>query len=258
MADSTWVSTSIAENECTSVNNFTVTVSAYDGKKQRIKKITLTQCEVGDDETQPIPTITEYHITQMPPDVIIIPPSDYMVFRYFWGAEDGRDLDTSTEFLNTGIPNVDDQAVGFSQNGNYNKIITGDTTTEPPTPGLLVWAGDNTQSGNECVYINFKYLFEAYGDILPQSTQIAVWATWYGEIKSGNMTFELTTYSGGTMVQDGKNYVNDGGSQQFKQTYGYNVNTIKGSADHKNLYTRIGTVYIDKDSKDITMILGVP
>lgn len=258
MADSTWVTTSIKEDECVTVNNITVTISPYDGKKQRTKKITFTQCEVGDDETQPIPTITEYHITQMPPDVIVIPPSDYMVFRYFWGADDGRDLDTATEFLNTGIENVDDQPVGFSMRGNNNPIIIGNTTTEPPTPGLLIWAGDNMQSGNECVYINFKYLFEAYEDVLPQSTQIGIWATWFGQIKSGNMTFEITTYSGGMMVKDGYNFVNEGGSQQFRQTYSYNVNTKKGSSDYKNQYTRIGTVYIDKDSKQITMILGNP
>lgn len=41
------------------------------------------------------------------------------------------------------------------------------------------------------------------------------------------MTFEITTYSGGTMVKDGYNFVNEGGSQQFRQTYSYNVNTKK-------------------------------
>ena len=219
MADSTWVTASIAEDVCVTGNSISVTVSPYEGKKQRTKKITFTQCEVGDDEKQPIPTTTEYHIVQMPPDVIIIPPSDYMVFRYFWEAEAGRDLDTATEYLNTGIENVDNQPVGFFMDGNDNPIITGNTTTEPPTPGLLIWAGDNMQSGNECVYINFKYLFEAYMDVLPQSTQIGVWASWYGEIKNGNMTFEINTYSGGTMVKDGYNFINEGGSQQFRQTY---------------------------------------
>lgn len=255
---STWVSTSINENECVTGETFTVTVAAYDGKVQRTKKIILTQCEVGDDETQPIPTTGEYTAIQMPPSVIVIPPSDYLVFRYYWGEEDGTDLDTATEYLNSGIPGVDDQAVGYGQNANSNKLITGDTTTDPPTPGLLVWAGDNVQSGNECVYINFKYLFEAYEEYLPQSTQVAVWATWYNQKLIGDMVFELTTYSGGTMVLDGKNFVNNGGTQEFKERYGYYVGTVQGAEDHKNLYTRIGTVYIDKDTKDITMILGAP
>lgn len=258
MADSTWVTASIAEDVCVTGNSISVTVSPYEGKKQRTKKITFTQCEVGDDEKQPIPTTTEYHIVQMPPDVIIIPPSDYMVFRYFWEAEAGRDLDTATEYLNTGIENVDNQPVGFFMDGNDNPIITGNTTTEPPTPGLLIWAGDNMQSGNECVYINFKYLFEAYMDVLPQSIQIGVWASWYREIKNGNMTFEINTYSGGTMVKDGYNFINEGGSQQFRQTYSYNVSTKQGASDYKNKYTRIGTVYIDKETKQITMILGNP
>lgn len=258
MADSNWVSTSIPENECVTGNTVTVTVTSYEGKKERTKKITFTQCEVGDDLTQPIPTIAEYHIKQLPPDVIVIPPSDYVVFRYFWTPEDGRDLDTATEYLNSNIPTVDDNPVGYFQPGNSNKIITGDTSTIPPTPGLLIWAGDNMQSGNECVYINFKYLFEAYEDVLPQSTQIGIWATWWSEIKNGNITFEINTFSGGTMVKDGFNFINEGGSQQFKQTFGAHVNTLKGPTEYKTKYTRIGTVYIDKDTKQITMILGIP
>lgn len=256
MAESNWVSVSIPEDECVTLNNVTVTISAYEGKKQRTKKVTFTQCEVGDDVTQPIPTTTEYHIIQMPPDVIIIPPSDYVVFRYFWKPEDGTDLDSATEYLNSNIPTVDDSPVGFGQSGNNNVIITGDKYSDPPVPGLLVWAGDNMASGNECVYINFKYLFEKYIDVLPQSTQIGIWATWYVAIGTGDITFEINTFSGGTMVQDGKNFTNNGGQEQFSQIFASHVNTKKGASEYKTKYTRVGTVYIDKDTKQITMMLG--
>lgn len=260
---SNWVSASIEEGNCLN-SDVTFTVSQYEGKKERTKTIHFEQCVIGDDENQPN-VISDFIIKQMPPDIIVIPPSDYMVFRYYWTEDDGRDLDTATEYLNTGISEiindvekfVDDQPVGFAMDGNSNVLITG-TSGNNYADSLLRFGGDNTKSGNECVYVNFKYLFEKYYDILPQSIEIAVWGTWFGEIKNGNISFEISTYSGGTMNKDGYNFLNEGGQLQYQRTYSYNITTKQGSSQYKTAYTRIGTIYIDKDSKQITMILGTP
>lgn len=261
---SIWVSSNIEEGTCVNVSSVTFNVSAYDGKKERIKNVVFEQCIVGDDPLQPYVSKTLV-IKQAPPDVIVIPPSDYMVFRYFWGEEDGKDLDTATEYLNTTITgningvdySVDDNPVGFNMKGNSNPLITG-TSGMNYEDALLRFGGDNMRSGNECVYINFKYLFETYEESLPQTIEIAVWGTWFSTMLNGNISFEISTYSGGTMVKDGYNFVNDGGMKQYSKSYSYNISTQKGSSEYKTKYTRIGTIYIDKDTKQIQMILGTP
>lgn len=182
-------------------------------------------------------------------NIIIIPEFDYLTFRYFWGADDGRDLDTSTVFSNTNIIlnnniKLDESPVGYGMSGNYNSDVQ----------NFIQFGGDNTQSGNESVFINMNTL-NTYYNTLPDIVQIDVFANWWAEKLIGNTQFELTAYKGGAMVKEGQyNFINVGGETVLQQTARKNI-YAKGScnvSDFRNKYTKIGTIYYNKSTRDAT------
>lgn len=178
--------------------------------------------------------------------IVSIGNADFLTFRYLWTAEAGSDLDTATELVNSGIPGVDGNAVGWSCPGNNIPAVT----------SLLHWAGDNRSSGAECVYIDIKELREKYINILPSVTEFMTYATWFASKGTGAASFNLIAYKGGEMQQQGYNFVNTGGEEIYNRLHSFQVETIKGVDDYKNNYTSITKITYDKATNTVSMAVG--
>lgn len=171
---------------------------------------------------------------------------DYLVFRYLWESSSGKDLDTMTELVNSNIPGVDNQGVGFNGPGNGDSVVS----------SILKWGGDNTGSGKECVWMSVKELKDKYGDVLPIETFFMAYATWFGERGDGKCSFELRAYKGGTMSQDGYNFVNTGGETVYQNTHDFICDTRQGSSDYKNQYAQVAKIVFNKTTNSVYMYVG--
>lgn len=171
---------------------------------------------------------------------------DFVTFRYLWESSSGRDLDTMTEALNSNVPTIDNLAVGWSGPGN------GDSSVRE----VLKWGGDNTGSGKECVWMSVKDLRAKYYDILPEETYFMAYATWFGSKGTGKCSFELIGYKGGTMSQDGYNFINTGGSVVYQNTYDFVCHTSKGSSTYKTSYEKVARVTYNKLTNEVYMSIG--
>lgn len=178
--------------------------------------------------------------------IVSIADSDFLVFRYIWDSSAGTDLDSATEVVNSNIPNVDNKAVGYGCPGNAVPAVT----------NILKWAGDNTSSGEECVYISIKDLRENHLDVLPEVTKFMAYATWFGSKGTGNASFSLIAYKGGTMSQDGYNFVNTGGQVIYSKIHTFEVNTTKGIPDYKDNYTKVTDISYNKITNTVSMAVG--
>lgn len=171
---------------------------------------------------------------------------DFVTFRYLWESSSGRDLDTMTEALNSNVPTIDNLAVGWSGPGN------GDSSVRE----VLKWGGDSTGSGKECVWMSVKDLRAKYYDILPEETYFMAYATWFGSKGTGKCSFELVGYKGGTMSQDGYNFINTGGSVVYQNTYDFVCHTSKGSSTYKTSYEKVARVTYNKLTNEVYMSIG--
>jgi hypothetical protein len=171
---------------------------------------------------------------------------DFVTFRYLWESSSGRDLDTMTEALNSNVPTIDNLAVGWSGPGN------GDSSVRE----VLKWGGDNTGSGKECVWMSVKDLRAKYYDILPEETYFMAYATWFGSKGTGKCSFELVGYKGGTMSQDGYNFINTGGSVVYQNTYDFVCNTHKGAGSYKTSYEKVARITYNKLINEVYMSIG--
>ena len=52
-------------------------------------------------------------VTQLDHIIITIPEFEFLVFKYDWTGTGGQDLDTATEFMNTGLTKVDSRPLGM-------------------------------------------------------------------------------------------------------------------------------------------------
>lgn len=141
--------------------------------------------------------------------VFVFEPFDYIVLRYEWTEDAGRDLDTFTGFINTGTPH-DNDWVGYGQ--GEAKVPGG-----APAP-YLTWGNDNTGSGVESIVVDFKKLSQDYAN-LPEIVRVKMNALWWGTRGNGVVNVRLSTYLGGTMSYDAttKNYINTGGTAVNEQ-----------------------------------------
>lgn len=171
---------------------------------------------------------------------------DFVTFRYLWESSSGRDLDTMTEALNSNVPTIDNLAVGWSGPGN------GDSSVRE----VLKWGGDNTGPGKECVWMSVKDLRAKYYDILPEETYFMAYATWFGSKGTGKCSFELVGYKGGTMSQDGYNFINTGGSVVYQNTYDFVCNTHKGAGSYKTSYEKVARITYNKLINEVYMSIG--
>ena len=133
---------------------------------------------------------------------------DYLVFRYNFTNENGRDLDTRTELISP----VARGPIGFGRNINYDSQY-------------LRWGGDNTGYGVECILIDLKKIKEDFPTTTDVVFKCGAW--WYGERVDGNMNMNAEGYKGGVMNLDSPNYnfVNSGGILQG--TYSFQTVNIQ-------------------------------
>lgn len=171
---------------------------------------------------------------------------DYVTFRYLWDESSGRDLDTMTEALNSNVPTIDNLGVGYNGPGNGDESVR----------SVLKWGGDNTGSGKECVWMSVKDLRAQYYSTLPDETQFMAYATWFASIGTGKCSFELVGYKGGTMSQDGYNFINTGGSVVYQNTYDFVCHTGKGSSTYKTSYEKVARVTYNKLTNEVYMSIG--
>lgn len=176
--------------------------------------------------------------------IITIPEFDYLVASYEWSDQSGKDFDTATCFLNTTLPGVDNQMVGWSRNMATTSWQVGD---------YLTHGGDNMRSGQEAVLVNMNELLSASNfPKLPEDIMIGIWGNWY-EIKgTGAVTVRYVAYKGGRMYRDGYGFMNRGGEMVYDgkanttvNAYGENNNTKPQS-----LYTRFATIIYNKKTRD--------
>lgn len=211
---------------------------------------------------------------------IFIPAFDYLVVRYFWGATEGDDLDTVTvisALLKTdGTPLTGEALTKYPyvDNGvgwNHGTTITGDADTNRNNNRVvsgasgvyLEHAGDNTDAGNECVYLNFKNLTdeESVRKMLNDGVskiRIDLYGNWYNQKLNGRLDVSLLAYINGDMKDDPSdtyNFVNVNGTEVLNTMTNARVCT-QGSGrqtQYKTQYTHIG--YVDYNIKDKSAIL---
>lgn len=170
-------------------------------------------------------------------------PFNYMVVRYKWSLGAGRDFDTYTGIVNSGISSLDKKWMGYGhQMGNEipaNAI---------PENAYIMWAGDNTQAyGVEACMVNFKKITNDYPTL--NTVQVRMAGSWFGSKGTGSVEIEISTYLGGKMIKDGYNIVNDGGGHLVQQlTFSKNI-AISGQnlANNIEAVTNIGYITYSKN-----------
>ena len=137
-------------------------------------------------------------------DQTILPNFDFLTFKFNWTDDDGHDLDTMTWIdddhikiyasnSTTNFYHLNELGVGYSGPG------TG-ITLSANTSMYIQHGGDNTNSGDECVLINFKELCNRDW-ISSGITKLYAYsfASWFVTKKNGNCTVSMTTYKGDGM-----------------------------------------------------------
>ena len=227
-------------------NSFEIRVSESDIEEEKTAVFTLTHDTSSDEKII-------FTVTQEAAKIIKIPDFNFLTYRYKWTAEDGRDLDTATELVNSGLVDasgttIDGLAVGWNMKGNSNAEVT----------KYLKYGGDNRDSGNECTFIDMLALCsEEHLPNLPDKIYVDVYANWYGEKKNGYMTFEIKAYKGGEMVQDGYNFNNVGGEEVYsgEQSKFVKAACTSNYSTYKTDYTYVCRVTYDKLTREASIAI---
>lgn len=227
-------------------NSFEIRVSESDIEEEKTAVFTLTHDTSSDEKIV-------FTITQEAAKIIKIPDFNYLTYRYFWTEEDGRDLDTATELVNSGLVDeagnsIDGLAVGWSMAGNSNTAVT----------RYLIYGGDNTSSGNECTFIDMLALCsEENLSKLPDKIYVDVYCNWYGEKKNGYMTFEIKAYKGGEMQQEGKNFINIGGEEVYsgEERKFVKAYCVSNKENYKTDYTYVCRITYDKLTREASIAI---
>lgn len=160
-------------------------------------------------------------------DIIPIPEFDFLVVRYFWDYDGGQDLDTATGIVDTNIPQINNKSVGYKATGSVSQL---GNTNSP----YLKWGSDNTATGYESVLIDPSSLYTEHPELQDQ-INILLTSVWWSTKRSGDVSFSITTYIGGTMSLEDFNYINNGGQQVFTQNFIKNIeSTNRASVEDEN------------------------
>lgn len=187
-------------------------------------------------------------VSLMGKDMTVLPDFDFFTFGYEWEESAGRDLDSATLVEGSGIQvagkELGEYFVGFGGNGNSQEGVE----------NYLHWGGDNTESGSEGAFINWKSICDR--DLISEGiTKLYayIYGNWYGSKDSGNMTLVFQTYKGTGMVQDGHAFKPDENtelvSQERKLIYckAFSSANAPGSKleNVKNYYSWLATIEYD-------------
>lgn len=213
---------------------------------------TITVAHVNEPELTKVITI------QQNKDYILLPEFDYLVIQYRYAMNSrppgvgNVDLDTATEFSETGMTAVDKKPVGWALS----------STISAASKNFLFWPGDNTTSGYESVYANMTILRD---EILPadgkREFNVDMYATWFNPTATtmanqNKISINITLYRGGTMhVINTWDYENRGGKKVFElDKDDMPVTTYRGVGTFRNDYTKM--LRLEYDRIDNTGVLA--
>lgn len=156
---------------------------------------------------------------------------DYLVLRFSWNENNGRDLDIAYGIAQSLILDSQDygfKPVGWAMPGNDLPYIT----------NYFYWGKDNQGNGFEAVYIDMKKFLADHSTNLPATINLEARVNWYASRGDGDYKCELIAYKGGDMVLNNYNYENIGGASVYNDSF-----TSNALASGMNNYSDIATKY---------------
>ena len=192
---------------------------------------------------------SDYQVTaKVHQDVIVtIPAFDFFVVKFTWV---NNDVDIAVEFSGN------DVSGNGNNNSSYDKYPVGWSFTNSVrynNQELLRWGGDATGGQGETAFFNAPVL---EGDVnSPRKIKLDVYATWYTPGRAPDkMTFTMSAYKGGTMVQNGTNFDNQGGETLYQQGHTVMITTTKGKETYATGgYTKVATITYDRIKHSATV-----
>lgn len=181
-------------------------------------------------------------------DMTVLPKFDFFCFNYGWYENGGTDLDSATLVAGSKIPiggkTLDDYFVGYGGNGNTNEEVQ----------QYLKWGGDNTESGAEGAFINWKEICNR--DLISKGiTKLYayIYGNWFNTKGNGDMTFYFRTYKGTGMIQEGHEFKPNADTKLITEAskvincHAFSqANSPGGSLENmKNWYSLLATVEYD-------------
>lgn len=192
---------------------------------------------------------SDYQVTaKVHQDVIVtIPAFDFFVVKFTWV---NNDVDIAVEFSGN------DVSGNGNNNSSYDKYPVGWSFTNSVrynNQELLRWGGDATGGQGETAFFNAPVL---EGDVnSPRKIKLDVYATWFTFGRAPDkMTFTMSAYKGGTMVQNGTNFDNQGGETLYQQGHTVMITTTKGKETYATGgYTKVATITYDRIKHSATV-----
>lgn len=192
---------------------------------------------------------SDYQVTaKVHQDVIVtIPAFDFFVVKFTWV---NNDVDIAVEFSGN------DVSGNGNNNSSYDKYPVGWSFTNSVwynSQELLRWGGDATGGQGETAFFNVPVL---EGDVnSPCKIKLDVYATWFTPGRAPDkMTFTMSAYKGGTMVQNGTNFDNQGGETLYQQGHTVMITTTKGKETYATGgYTKVATITYDRIKHSATV-----
>ena len=191
----------------------------------------------------------DYQVTvKVHQDIIVtIPPFDYFVVKFTWV---NNDVDIAVEFSGN------DVSGNGNNNSSYDKHPVGwrfVNSVQYNNQELLRWGGDATGGQGETAFFNAPVL---EGDVnSPRKIKLDVYATWYTTGRAPDkMTFTMSAYQGGTMVQNGTNFDNQGGATLYQRGHTVMITTTRGNESYATGgYTKVATITYDRIKHSATV-----
>lgn len=192
---------------------------------------------------------SDYQVTaKVHQDVIVtIPAFDFFVVKFTWV---NNDVDIAVEFSGN------DVSGNGNNNSSYDKYPVGWSfinSVRYNNQELLRWGGDATGGQGETAFFNAPVL---EGDVnSPRKIKLDVYATWFTPGRAPDkMTFTMSAYKGGTMVQNGTNFDNQGGETLYQQGHTVMITTTKGKETYATGgYTKVATITYDRIKHSATV-----
>lgn len=192
---------------------------------------------------------SDYQVTaKVHQDVIVtIPAFDFFVVKFTWV---NNDVDIAVEFSGN------DVSGNGNNNSSYDKYPVGWSFTNSVrynNQELLRWGGDATGGQGETAFFNAPVL---EGDVnSPRKIKLDVYATWFTPGRAPDkMTFTMSAYKGGTMVQNGTNFDNQGGETLYQQGHTVMITTTKGKETYATGGdTKVATITYDRIKHSATV-----
>jgi hypothetical protein len=174
-----------------------------------------------------------------------LPLFEHLVIRYLWAPEAGADLDTLTGIIE-GNTNFDQEYVGYGNQFTVPQPEVGFNTA------YLTHGGDNTENGVETVLLRALDLAQDSPASL-NIIKLGLYCHWYNIRLTGDISFQLEAYVGGSMAQEGFDFVNVGGTLVYSATFATNVATSSQISTIEN-YELVGIVEYNKAEQTAILI----